>query len=92
MDVFWPPDGPVRLSDGLTPKDVIDALHAPAALAVRNAIPEGAPTTLVLCVPTDDGRLITVVCTRHHVVDSWQIFAARDASVAERELWKRRTS
>jgi predicted DNA-binding protein len=43
---------------------------------------------LQLCAPTDEKRLIVVVCIRPEPTGRWIIFGARDATAEERVMWK----
>ena len=88
----WPSGRAVDLRDGLTPKDVIDALHAPATLRMDNRVPPGEPTFLAVCAPTDEQRLIIVVCTRADDDETWTIVGAREAGMNERQMWRKHTS
>jgi hypothetical protein len=88
----WPESGDVDLRDDLRPKDVIDALHAPTTLRMDNRVPSGRPTFMAVCAPTDDQRLIVVVCTREEQSDPWIIVGARDAGMNERQMWRKYTS
>ncbi|MEV6928546.1 hypothetical protein AB0M46_29220 [Dactylosporangium sp. NPDC051485] len=87
----WPAQGPSDLRDGLTPRDVIDALHAPAALRMDNRVPPGRPTFLAVCAPTTAERRLVVVCTRDGD-DVWTIVGAREAGLNERQMWRKHTS
>jgi hypothetical protein len=88
----WPGEGPTDLRDGLTPKDVVDALHAPATLRMDNRVPARKPTFMAVCAPTDEQRLIVVVCTRLDHSEPWTIIGARDAGINERQMWGKHTS
>lgn len=91
-DVYrWPESG-AELRDGLTPKDVIDALHAPVTLRMDNRVPLREPTFLAVCAPTDEQRLIIVVCKRTADDETWTIFGAREAGMNERKMWRKHTS
>jgi len=83
---------PADLRDGLTAKDVIDALYAPISLRLDNRVPAHGPTFLAACAPTSEQRLIVVVCTRAEADGPWTIAGARDASAAERVMWRKETS
>ncbi|WP_432987341.1 hypothetical protein [Dactylosporangium sp. CA-233914] len=88
----WPAEGPGDLRDGLTAKDVIDALHAPATLRMDNRVPPRRPTFLTVCAPTSaEQRLIIVTCTRDED-DVWTIVGAREAGMNERQMWRKHTS
>lgn len=64
-DVYqWPDEWPADVRDGLTFKDVVEALDAPVTLRMDNRTPSGGPTFLAVCAPTGEQRLIVVVCTR----------------------------
>jgi hypothetical protein len=76
----------------LTPKDVVDALHAPTTLRMDNRVPARAPTFMAVCAPTDEQRLIVVLCTRAEHDESWTIAGARDAGMNERQMWRKHTS
>jgi hypothetical protein len=76
----------------LTPKDVIDALYAPATLRLDNHVPAAEPTFLAVCAPTDEQRLIIVVCTRTERGEPWTIVGAREAGINERQMWRKYTS
>jgi len=92
-DVYrWPAEGGAELRDGLTSEDVIDALLAPQTLRMDNRAPSREPTFMAVCAPTDEQRLIVVVCTRREVDDAWTIVGARDASMSERQMWRKHTS
>ena len=88
----WPDDGPRRLRDGLTPKEVVDALYLPGSLRLDNRRPAHNPTLLSVCAPTADLRLIVVVCTRTDPSGPWTIVGARDAGPEERAMWRKHTS
>jgi hypothetical protein len=88
----WPSERAADLRDGLTPKDVVDALHAPTTLRMDNRVPSREPTFMAVCAPTDDQRLIIVVCTRTQPGEPWTITGARDASMNERQMWRKHTS
>ena len=88
----WPNGGAANLRDGLTPKDVIDAVHASVTLRLDNYAPAKEPTFLAVCAPTDEQRLIIVVCTRTEDVEPWTIVGAREASMNERQMWRKHTS
>jgi uncharacterized DUF497 family protein len=87
----WPDDG-ADLRDGLTPKDVIDALYASTTLRMDNRVPTQAPTLLAVCAPTDDLRLIVVTCARTEIHEAWTIVGAREATSKERSMWRKYTS
>jgi uncharacterized DUF497 family protein len=91
-DVYRWPVGGLDLRDGLTPKDVVDALYAPATLRMDNRLPSREPTFLAVCAPTDEQRLIVVVCTRVQDDEAWTIVGARDARMNERQMWRKHTS
>jgi hypothetical protein len=88
----WPTEGVTGLRDGLTPREVIEALHAPGALRMDNRVPSREPTFMVVCAPTDEQRLITVACTRTGGDGVWTIVGARDAGMTERQMWRKHTS
>ena len=88
----WPGDRPTDLRDGLTTRDVIEALYAPIALRMDNRVPAGSPTFLAVCAPTDEQRLIVVVCLRADQDEVWTIVGARDAEPNERAMWRKHTS
>jgi len=88
----WPTGGPTDLRDGLTPRDVVEALHAPATLRMDNRLPRREPTFLAVCAPTDEQRLIVVVCAHADDDEAWTIVGARDASMNERQMWRKHTS
>jgi len=88
----WRTDGPTDLRDGLTTKDVVDALYAPTTLRMDNRAPASAPTFMAVCAPTADQRLIVVVCTRAEDDEAWTIVGARDAGTTERLMWRKYTS
>jgi hypothetical protein len=91
-DEFRWAGGKPDLRNGLTPREVIDALYAPAVLRLDNRTPAAAPTFLAVCAPTDDLRLIVVVCTRDAPDGVWTIAGARDATNTERAMWRKHTS
>jgi hypothetical protein len=91
-DEYRWPDVAADLRDGLTSKDVVDALYAHATLRMDNRVPAQAPTLLAVCAPTDDLRLIVVICTRTGVHDAWTIVGAREATSSERSMWRKYTS
>jgi hypothetical protein len=88
----WPSDGSADLRGGLTTKDVIEALYAPTTLRMDNRAPAGMPTFLAVCAPTDEQRLIVVVCLRQDKDEAWTIAGARDAGPNERAMWRKYTS
>jgi hypothetical protein len=88
----WPTDRLPDIRDGLTAKDVADALYAPAALRLDNRVPSSRPTFMAVCAPTDEHRLIVVVCDRLDAVQAWTIRGARDASRTERAMWRKHTA
>jgi len=88
----WPDDGPTGLRDGLTSKDVVDALFGPVSLRLDNRTPPQDSTFLAVCAPTADLRLIVVVCTRTDPHEPWTIVGARDAGPNERAMWRKHTS
>ena len=88
----WPNEGPRGLRDGLTPKDVVDALLGPVALRLDNRTPPHDPTFLAVCAPTADLRLIVIVCIRTDTTEPWTIIGARDAGPNERAMWRKHTS
>jgi len=88
----WPDERAADLRDGLTPKDVVDALHAPTTLRMDNKVPSRKPTFMAVCAPTSEQRLIVVVCTRSEHRDPWTIVGARDAGMNERQMWRKYTS
>jgi hypothetical protein len=89
-EYVWPIDAP-DLRDGLTRKDVIDALYAPLTLRVANRVPPESPTFLAVCAPTEDQRLIMIVSLRDDASQPWTIVFARDADSAERKMWREQT-
>lgn len=91
-DYRWSHTQATQLRDGLTTADVIDALYAPASLRLDNRTPFDATTFLAVCAPTDEQRLIVVVCTRSEPDEPWTIFGARDAGPNERLMWRKHTS
>jgi hypothetical protein len=86
----WPGEGKADLRDGVTPREVVEALYAPATLRLDNRVPAREPTFMAVCAPTEDQRLIVVVCTAHG--ESWIISGARDAGMKERQMWRKHTS
>jgi hypothetical protein len=88
----WPDDGVPDLRDGLTPADVVGALYAPTTLRLDNRVPARAPTFLAVCAPTDEQRLIVVVCVRPEPTGVWTITGARAASPHERSMWRKYTA
>jgi hypothetical protein len=84
--------GSSDLRDGLTTVEVVEALFAPVTVRMDNRVPAGGPTLMVVCAPTDAGRLVVVVCTRTDAVGVWSIAGARVASEAERAIWRKHTS
>jgi hypothetical protein len=88
----WPSGRAADLRDSLTLRDVIDALHAPTTLRMDNRVPTREPTFMAVCAPTDEQRLIVVVCTRSDDGEPWTIVGARDAGMNEREMWRKHTS
>ncbi len=88
----WPPTGVSDMRDGLTRAEVVEALYAPVALRMDNRAPAAAPTLLAVCAPTNDGRLIIVVCTRTEPTGVWTIAGARAATDTERMMWRKYTS
>jgi hypothetical protein len=88
----WPSEGTADLRDGLTPREVVEALYAPAALRLDNRVPAREPTFMAVCAPTDDQRLVVVVCTRTEHVQPWTISGVRDAGMNERQMWRKHTS
>jgi hypothetical protein len=88
----WPNDGPRDLRDGLTPKNVVDALFGSVSLRLENRTPPHDPTFLAACAPTAELRLIVIVCTRSDPEEPWTIVGARDAGPKEREIWRKHTS
>ncbi|OLB79448.1 MAG: hypothetical protein AUI14_10275 [Actinobacteria bacterium 13_2_20CM_2_71_6] len=69
----------------------IDALHAPTTLRMDNRVPSREPTFLAVCAPTDEQRLVVVVCTRSGHDEAWTIVGAREARMAERQMWRKHT-
>jgi hypothetical protein len=47
---------------------------------------------MAVCAPTDEQRLIVVLCTRAEHDESWTIAGARDAGMNERQMWRKHTS
>jgi len=88
----WPENLTAGLRDGLTTREVVEALYAPTSLRLDNRTPTEAPTFLAVCAPTADLRLIVVVCTRAGPAESWTIVGARDAGANERGMWRKHTS
>ena len=88
----WPDSGSADLRDGLTTKDVVEALYAPTTLRMDNRRPAVAPTFMAVCAPACDQRLIVVVCLRGQANEPWTITGARDASANERAMWRKHTS
>jgi uncharacterized DUF497 family protein len=88
----WPVRQPADLRDGLTARDVVEALYAPTTLRMDNRAPRAAPTFLAVCAPTDEQRLIVVVCVREPSEDAWQILGAREATMDERAMWRKQTT
>lgn len=88
----WPDGASVGLHDGLTTKDVIEALYAPTSLRLDNRTPTDAPTFMAVCAPTAELRLIVVVCVRSGPDETWTIVGARDAGANERAMWRKHTS
>jgi len=76
----------------LTPREVIEALYASTTLQMANTAPPGEPTFLAVCAPTDEQRLIVVICTRTATDEAWTIVGARDARANERLMWRKHTS
>jgi uncharacterized DUF497 family protein len=92
VDEYRWPRGDADLRDGLSRRDIVDVLYAPATLRLENRAPEAASTVLVVCAPTEHDRLVVVVCTRDPNTAIWNIVAARDANSNEREIWRKHTS
>jgi hypothetical protein len=88
----WPDRQAAQLRDGLTSRDVVEALYAPTSLRLDNLTPTDTPTFLAVCAPTDELRLVVVVCTRTDSDTPWTIVAARDARPNERMMWRKHTS
>jgi hypothetical protein len=88
----WPENPTAGLRDGLTTREVVEALYAPTSLRLDNRTPTDAPTFLAVCAPTADLRLIVVVCIRPSPAEPWTIAGARDASANERAMWRKHTS
>jgi hypothetical protein len=88
----WPVGSAADLRDGLTARDVIEALYAPVTLRMDNRVPSQSPTFLAVCAPTEQQRLIVVVCTRADPDEPWIIRGAREASMNERAMWRKYTS
>jgi len=76
----------------LTPREVVEALYAPETLRLDNRVPAQEPTFMAVYAPTDDQRLIVVVCTRTSRSEPWTISGARDAGMNERQMWRKYTS
>jgi hypothetical protein len=91
-DYRWPDDGPAGLRDGLTPKEVVDALFGLVSLRLDNRLPPADPTFLAACAATADLSLIVVVCTRTGSREPCTIVGARDAGSNERAMWRKHTS
>jgi hypothetical protein len=47
---------------------------------------------MAVCAPTNEQRLIVVVCVRTEADQPWTISGARDASTNERAMWRKHTS
>jgi uncharacterized DUF497 family protein len=47
---------------------------------------------LAICAPTEDQRLVVVVCTRERTDEAWTIVGAREAGMNERSMWRKNTS
>jgi hypothetical protein len=88
----WPVGPAAALRDGLSARDVVEALYAPVVLRMDNRVPSATPTFLAVCAPTEQQRLIVVVCTRIDADKPWTIVGARDASMSERAMWRKYTS
>jgi uncharacterized DUF497 family protein len=88
----WPSERAADLRDGLTPREIVEALYAPATLRLDNRVPAREPTFMAVCAPTDDQRLIVVVCTRAARAEPWTVIGARDAGMNERQMWRKHTS
>jgi hypothetical protein len=88
----WPDEFAADLRDGLGAREVVEALYAPQALVMDNRTPEDGPTFLAVCAPTDELRLIVVVCVRLDPARPWTIIGGRDAMPAERMMWRKHTS
>jgi hypothetical protein len=88
----WPAGPAADLRDGLTAQDVAEALYAPLSLRMDNRVPAQAPTFLAVCAPTEQQRLIIIVCTRTDADEPWTIRGARDATMNERAMWRKYTS
>jgi hypothetical protein len=57
-----------------------------------NRVPSREPTFMAVCAPTDDQRLIVVMCSRAEPGEPWTIIGARDAGMNERQMWRKHTS
>ncbi|MFC7547817.1 hypothetical protein [Plantactinospora sp. GCM10030261] len=88
----WPVGRPADLRDGLTPRDVAEALYAPVTMRMSNRVPPTTPTFMAVCAPTERQRLIIVVCTRTEVDETWTIRGAREADMKERAMWRKYTT
>ena len=88
----WPEGRAAQLRDGLTSRDIVDALYAPASLRLDNRTPADAPTFMAVCAPTGEQRLIVVAFIRADTDAPWTIVAARDARPNERMMWRKHTS
>lgn len=88
----WPDDQFADIRDKLTPREVVEALYAPDSLQLDNRTPAAAPTFLAVCAPTDELRLIVVVCTRGQPSGPWTIVGAREVGANERMMWRKHTS
>lgn len=89
----WPDNAVVDLRDGLSLRDVVEALYAPESLRLDNRVPAKAPTFMAVCAPTDEQRLIIIIiCVRDEPAGPWTITGARDALPTERQMWRKYTS
>lgn len=91
-DEYRWPDDVADLRDGLTAKDVVEALYASPTLRMDNRASAAAPTFMAICAPTGELRLIIIVCIREETNQPWTIIGARDASTNERAMWRKHTS
>nr|MDT0659716.1 hypothetical protein [Micromonospora sp. DSM 115978] len=88
----WPVERTADLRDGLTQQEVVEALYAPVGLRMDNRVPAEASTFIAICAPTEQQRLIVILCTRADSGGPWTILAAREAAMGERAMWRRYTT